>query len=176
MGLELYHHGTLGMHWGIKLGPPYPLSKKAAGVNKLLKDLSRISYKEFTTLMSPESVANSKEGSCHDQTYFEATRLRELGIDPTIHFYIEANENGQGGTTHSFVSFNLAEKTYWMENAWEGNKGLHSYSDENQLKKDIAKHWEKNKKFPLLYSGVLNYSKLKPGMSLQDIIEAVEFD
>ena len=60
MGLELYHHGTLGMHWGIKLGPPYPLSKEAAGVNDLLKDLSSIQYKEFTTLMSPESVAKKK--------------------------------------------------------------------------------------------------------------------
>ena len=176
MGLELYHHGTLGMHWGIKLGPPYPLSKEAAGVNDLLKDLSSIQYKEFTTLMSPESVAKKKAGSCHDQTYFEATRLREIGVEPTIHFYIEANKNGQGGATHSLVSFNLSGKTYWMENAWESNKGLRSYQNKEQLKKDIKKLWEKNKKFPFLYSGTLDYSKLKPGMSLEDIINAVEFD
>lgn len=31
---ELYHHGILGMHWGEKNGPPYPLS---AEVNKAVK-------------------------------------------------------------------------------------------------------------------------------------------
>ena len=33
---ELYHHGTKGMHWGVKNGPPYPIdkSKKVAQVKK----------------------------------------------------------------------------------------------------------------------------------------------
>ena len=26
IGGELYHHGVLGMHWGVENGPPYPLS------------------------------------------------------------------------------------------------------------------------------------------------------
>lgn len=29
-GNELYHHGILGMHWGEKNGPPYPLSSKTS--------------------------------------------------------------------------------------------------------------------------------------------------
>lgn len=29
-GNELYHHGILGMHWGKKNGPPYPLSSKTS--------------------------------------------------------------------------------------------------------------------------------------------------
>ena len=22
---DIYHHGTKGMHWGVKNGPPYPI-------------------------------------------------------------------------------------------------------------------------------------------------------
>ena len=169
------HHGIEGMHWGVRLGPPYPLSKEAAAVKSLLKKLNNISYKEFDTLMSPEQVLKTGSGSCHDQVMYEYDELKKAGIDPNIIFFIEADKNGQGGETHSLVSFELNGKVFWLENAWEDNKGLHSYKTEKELVKDVVRKWNKKKQFPFVYDGVLNYNDLKPGMDLQDIINKVKF-
>ena len=73
------------------------------------------------------------------------------------------------------VSFELNGKVFWLENAWEDNKGLHSYKTEKELVKDVVRKWNKKKQFPFVYDGALNYNDLKPGMDLQDIINKVKF-
>ena len=172
----LMHHGVKGMHWGIQLGPPYPLSEQAQGVQRFLKDLSRIQYKNFDKLMSPEQVAKKRKGSCHDQTYYEYTELKKLGLNPKGKFLIEYNRNNAGGTTHSLVYFSLNGKTYWIENAWEDHKGVRKYTDERKMMSDVISKWEKDPDYPKLAIGNLDYDKLKPGMDLQDILDVVDFN
>ena len=36
---ELYHHGRLHMHWGVRNGPPYPLNRQ--GLAKFKKNISK---------------------------------------------------------------------------------------------------------------------------------------
>lgn len=93
--------------------------------------------------MSPEMAQKQKRGSCHDQTYYEAAKLREIGVDPKINFFIESDKQNRGGITHTCVSFELNGKVYWMENAWGGMEGLRGYSSQKQFKKDAANRWEK---------------------------------
>lgn len=172
----LAHHGIKGQKWGVKLGPPYPLTEQANSVNQLVKQLKGFSYKEFSTLMNPSKVKSSKTGSCHDQVYFEATELRKAGLKPQIKFLIEVDDKGQGGATHSFVHFKLGKSVFWLENAWGGMEGLHRYSSESSMMKDVKTRWEKNPSYPNLYSGSIKYDSLKPGMTLSQILDAVDLD
>ena len=48
-----------------------------------------ISYKNYTKLMPPEEVYNSKKGSCHDQVMFELYCLRQMKKNPKALFIIE---------------------------------------------------------------------------------------
>ncbi len=163
------------MKWGVKLGPPYPLSKQAQGINFLIKDLNKFSYKEFEKLMSPNEVRETKSGSCHDQVLYEYTELKKLGLNPKCKFFIESDNQGQGGTTHSLVFFNLNNKTFWLENAWDDEKGLRSYKNEQAMVKDVVRRWNKKPQFPILYEGDLNLAKMRKGMTLQDIVNIVDF-
>lgn len=42
---ELYHHGVKGQRWGVRKGPPYPLTKVSRGSedtsNEIYKSLSK---------------------------------------------------------------------------------------------------------------------------------------
>lgn len=170
----LCHHGVIGMHWGVRLGPPYPLSREAEGVSQLTRSLSKIGYKEFDRLMSPKELELRKKGSCHDQVLYECSRLEKCGITPKVKFFIEADKNGQGGTTHSCVTFKLNNRFYWLENAWQDQKGLRAYTSEKKLVDDILRKWDKKREFPYVYDGNLDYKKMKPGMNLQQLIDVVE--
>lgn len=172
---ELYHHGIQGMRWGIRLGPPYPLSQQAKAVKKLAGDLDKIGYKEFTRLMSPQEVVRMKAGSCHDQVLYEYNFLKKNGLAPKAHFFIETDDRGQGGQTHSMVYFQLNKKFIWIENAWEDQKGLHSYSSEESLLTDVRKRWGTSSEFPNIYDGDLDCEKLRPGMDLQEIVDVADF-
>lgn len=60
---ELYHHGILGMHWGKKNGPPYPLgaedhsqSEKKAGWRKSLSDEQKATIKKAAKITANVAV------------------------------------------------------------------------------------------------------------------------
>lgn len=173
---ELYHHGVKGMHWGVRLGPPYPLNKQGQAVADLYKKMGSIGYKEFDGLMTPEQVAREKRGSCHDQVVYEYSELKKAGLNPKTKFFIEADDNGNGGTTHSLVYFEFGKKIWWLENAWEDQKGLRSYASEAALVKDVFRRWDKNNTYTNLYSGNLPMNKLTAGMDLGELLDVVEFD
>lgn len=100
---------------------------------QLLYLMSGFAYIDFATLMSPDAVADTQSGSCHDQVMFEVDDLSKQGLDPKAKFLIAVDPDGIGGETHSFVFYSESGKLYWFENAWEDYRGIHEFDTEHEL-------------------------------------------
>lgn len=185
MTYEMYlmHHGIKGQKWGIKHGPPYPLEQHSAGKFSGAKDpkelsswmKKNISYTGYTTLKSPEQTVKRGKGSCHDQVLLELEELQSMGYNPKATFFLEYTpESSQSGTTHSFVTYEQNGKTYWFENSWGGQEGLHEFNNFDEVKKQIAKLHKEGKtgdssRFPNLEFS--DFGDHKPGESLQELVD-----
>lgn len=180
---ELYHYGIKGQKWGVRRyqnpdGTLTPAGRERYGLkmSSMMSELSSLKYKEFDGLMSAKQVRDSKSGSCHDMVVYEANELRKMGYSPKAHFFIEASDDGQGGATHSICYFQDGGKTYWLEQAWEDQQGLRAYSSVKEMLEDVRNRWDKNPEYPNLYDGVWDLDSAVKGMSLQDIIDSIDFD
>jgi len=56
---DLYHHGILGQKWGVKYGPPYPLTSKGAA-NKIYEYAKKHVNKISRDVISASKISNSK--------------------------------------------------------------------------------------------------------------------
>ena len=93
--------------------------------------IKNIRYRNFDKLKSPEELENTRCGSCHDQSFYIANALKDIpGISKIkIYFVLEYDDSGNGGETHSFVTYEKNNKKYYMETAWEDNRGIHELSE-----------------------------------------------
>ena len=135
---------------------------------------ANISYAEFTKLMSPEEVMTKKRGSCHDQAMFAYSCLKKMGYKPKLLFFITyANGNPVGDMTHTLCYYEESNKIYWIENAWDGAKGIRAYPSVNALKNDIWQRYKKMpnfKKYPEIeFSDI---SPKTPGMKLDEYVSS----
>lgn len=175
---ELAHSGRKGQKWGIRRGPPYPLDipeGSSNGISVLIKQLSKIRYKEFDRLMSAEQVEETKTGSCHDQVMLEFKKLKELGYSPKGLFAMEYSNN-QGGMTHSLAHYEKDGKTHWLENAWSERAGDSVYDNVAAIKKEIRKahasgEFGSKGDYPNLIFGVFDPSEHEVGEDLQTFVD-----
>lgn len=135
---------------------------------------TNISYAEFTKLMSPEEVMTKKRGSCHDQAMFAYSCLKKMGYKPKLLFFITyANGNPVGDMTHTLCYYEESDKIYWIENAWEGAKGIRAYPSVNALKNDV---WQRYKKMPNFKKyPEIEFSDISPkipGMKLDEYVSS----
>lgn len=184
---DIMHHGRKGQKWGVRNGPPYPLdqisqkSYKSAPLTKTSspEELNQwfqknMKYSEFTKLKSPEEVARTKSGSCHDQVMLELSELKSMGYNPKATFLIEYNDSGQGGTTHSFVTYQKDSKTIWFENAWGGQEGLHEFGSLDDIKKRITNLHKSGKMGDYKQFDKLEFADFGnhvPGEDLQELVD-----
>ena len=141
------------------------------------KDLSdwmrkNIKYKQYTSLMSADDVYSSKEGSCHDQVMFELKMLKMIPSCSNCRawFVFEHDGNGQGGETHSYVTYKQNGRLYWFENAWTPRAGIHQIEDSNEFKRlHDSGAWGNKNKFPEIEITPFRASQ---GMSLQQLVNS----
>ena len=172
----LYHHGIKGQKWGKRNGPPYPLDD-TKGLNDILRSVKDISYDNTEHgLKSHAKVLADKTGNCHDQTKFIIDLLRANGENPKGFFVMEVNpKTGQGGMTHSFPYISK-NNIYWIENAWNGNKGIHEFNNMQSVKKYLETQHKtgsfgNSDQYSALLFGDFDVDVLKDGDSLQEIVD-----
>lgn len=138
---------------------------------------SNIRYKNFTKLMTPDEVYKTRQGSCHDQVWFEYYHLKKLGVSPKILFFIEySNDSDQGGMTHTLVYYTKHNKTFWFENAWGGQEGIHEFDSISSLKSHIIELHKKMpsyQKFSELEFKSVSIGKFKEGISLGELVNDI---
>ena len=132
-----------------------------------------IKYSDFTILKPPEKTRAEGRGSCHDQVLLEMQYMDRLGYKYTTIFFMELDDNGQGGMTHSLLVYEDTGKYYWLENSADMWSGIHSFDSIQQIKDYIVKehelkHWGDVSKYPDVEFGKFQG---EPGDSLQDVVD-----
>lgn len=152
-GLYLQHHGVKGQKWGIRNGPPYPLSpKKQAG--RLYKEMSEFDYggivngkkvlepeyydinfgRDYRTI-PVETMEKEKIGNCWDMVNYQHAFFKKLGIkDRSFMVVMDLADDGYNKNvlTHTFSLFEAEDGIYWFEQAWWPKRGIrkvNSYQD-----------------------------------------------
>lgn len=124
-----------------------------------------LEYKDFDVLMAPDEVGKWKKGSCHDQARFLAWRAREMGYASFVCFFIDTI-----GITHSCCIIAYEGKVWWLESAWQDNRGMRRYNSLQDFYNDVSFRWG----YPLK-KGYLSLHKMQTGMNLQELIDIVEW-
>ena len=170
----LAHYGIPGMKWGIRNDRKTQTFTSPGNLQSWMK--RNVRYSEFTKLKSPYEVKSTKRGSCHDQVMMELDELTKMGLKPKAEFLIEYSpKKSAGGVTHSFVYYQKNGKTYWLENAWNGQQGLHEFDNLKSIKSKITELHNNGKtgdatQFPKLAWGNVDPNRHTPGESLEDFV------
>ena len=175
----IQHHGIEGQKWGIKNGPPYPLNRtetyeKCKNVYDFCK---KINYSDFSKLQTPLETEQTGKGSCHDQVMYELKLCKKYGLDADARFVMEVDpKTGQGGDTHSYVFIKDGDRIHWIENAFEGEKGVHTFKNTDEIdkyftKQHKGKRFGNNSSYPELIFSDFKPTKHKYGESLQELVD-----
>lgn len=140
-------------------------------VPALLDFMSDIEYIPYTKLMNPLEVILTKQGSCHDQVMLELRKLTEMGLSPKAKFIIAVDEYGQGLETHSFVYYKNGGEYYWVENAWLDQRGIHTYTDYNEMIDAVMFAFGQRTDFDTLYIADFIPEEHKVGEDLDELVD-----
>ena len=144
----------------------------------LYEDMRYIGYDATVhKLKTPEETASSRHGNCHDQVLYELKELRKKGYNPKARFVMDYDpETNEGGITHSFVYLQKDGLTMWLEHAWGDHTGVFGFASKKDLETYIEHKIPRYKKTNELIWGDFDDTRIKPGQSLQQIVDNVIWD
>lgn len=89
--MELYHHGIKGQHWGVKNGPPYPLTKITKGSPKDTNEIYSKLDKHQKYLVAHNAKTFIKDS---DVKYLVDQTVLKIGDKPVSAFDVWNQGNG----------------------------------------------------------------------------------
>ena len=132
-------------------------------------------FKKKYVLQKPEEVIENKVGVCYDQVELERLICKNLGLKFNTYFMIYYDAKKL--YTHTFLVYEEKEKFYWLEHAWELNKGIHEYLSLYDLLKDVKEKFQKFNKLKFMdldYLCIYKYKKPKAHIGLKDFYKHCE--
>lgn len=153
---ELYHHGILGMSWGHRNGPPYPLDSKdhsaaerKAGWRKSLQNYYNLNkktkaeidyYRQNPLRREFRTVANEfnelyDTGLINNLKTAKAQNLNRWGQDPNTNILFITGMSGSGKSSISqvFAKHNNSEVVH-LDSYFDNPKGPHSKDFDSYLR------------------------------------------
>ena len=159
----LEHHGVKGQQWGVRNGPPYPLSDEQKiqkheyceslvdelntkwdyGVlhkGKHVTDLSDFDWSNYRTT-PVETLEKEKCGVCWDFVNYQHHKLKKAGIKDDNYMCTFRKGNGDL-VTHTFTTYDLDGKKYWIESAMWPKRGIHEIGSYKDVIKEIKDNYK----------------------------------
>lgn len=94
-------------------------------------------YQEKYILQTPEEVERNKIGVCWDQVELERYYLEKMNI--TCESYLIYYNGERKDRAHTFLIYHDNNYSYWFEHAWKNHKGIHKYTNSEEIFKEIKK-------------------------------------
>ena len=151
-------------------------------------------------LRTPSEVFIDKKGNCHDQALFEAFLFHSLNIVNGQLFFVEVDDNGCFGNSHTLTWFRKGGNGYsdfkepydetkkydckyeyfWFEVAWETQAGIHGpYNSVYEIKDAVTAAYNNDNDInsrtcnKIVFSTFSNY---RCGMSIEEYVESWRLD
>jgi len=152
----LAHHGVEGQKWGIRNGPPYPLSQEKTILNKVekfnnfmntemdygvLHDGKRLMYDDGSLndfnwdnyrTMPVEKMKKEKIGTCWDFVNLQHDYFKQNDIPDHSYLFFAQREDGSY-ITHTFSVIELDGKPYWFESSLWKYRGVTPVNNVNEI-------------------------------------------
>ncbi len=92
-------------------------------------------FKDIFYFQSPKQLLESQIGTCFEQVELERDLISKLGCEVRTYFIYYPSDTYE--LSHAFLIYKDSKKYYWLENAWQKYKGLHTYNTKEDLFNDV---------------------------------------
>ena len=101
-------------------------------------DTSKFNWDKDYRTTPVETLEKEKIGVCWDFVNYQHNKLKKLGIkDKSYLLFIQRSNDPKDAITHTFTTFELNGKKYWMESAAWPKRGVHEINGWNDVVDDL---------------------------------------
>lgn len=141
---------------------------------KKLTDTSSFNWEKDYRTTPVEELAKNKIGVCWDFVNYQHKRLDDLGIKNSSYFLemdLSTKDNPNRTVTHTFTTFELGGKEYWIESSMWPKRGIHEIKDFKDAADQVASVYTDKKKPYSLFE--YNPEGLDQGLTDQEFFNRV---
>lgn len=112
------------------------------------EQLSNFDWKKYRTIPL-DTLYKQKIGVCWDFVNYQHDRLKQAGIPDESWLLImdlSSKETPDRIITHTFTTFTLDDKMYWLESSLWSDRGVHEISSPEEVFKKVANNYTSEKK------------------------------
>ena len=138
-------------------------------------DMSKIDWNKDYRTLPVETLQKEKIGTCWDFVNYQHSRLKELGIDDKSYMiFIQRSSDPKDAVTHTFTTFELDGKQYWLESAAWPKRGLHEISGWQDVARELNDMYKNDRHGYSIFQ--YNPDGMDKGLSPDEFVDIVTQD